>query len=92
MLCIVCYPSAASYEQERYLILSTYYYAITDGRFSIGAWSPLRTRWGGMTSRLLTANRLPEGRWQFFRHERYILAVVHERAMAAVFPWALEPR
>ena len=62
MLCIVCYPSAASYEQERYLILSTYYYAITDGRFSIGAWSPLRTRWGGMTSRLLTANRQPEER------------------------------
>jgi hypothetical protein len=86
-LCIVCYPSAASYEQMRYLTLSTYFYAILDGMLKIGAWSPLSARWGGMTSRLLAANRQHEERWQFIHLERRTLAVVPERPTTAVtFP------
>ena len=73
----------------RYLILATYYYAIIDGMLKIGAWSPLSTRWGGMTSRLLAANRQPEERWQFIHLERQTLAVVPERPTTAVtFPWS----
>ena len=83
-LCIDCYPSAATHEQVRYLRFATCFYAIMDGMLRIGAWSPLSTRWGGLTSRLLAANRQREECWQLLHLENQTLAVVPVRLTTAV--------
>ena len=81
VLCLDCYPSAATYEQLRNLRLASCFYAIMDGMMGYGEWSPLNTRWGGLTFRMIIANGHRADFLQILPHERQTASVVPEQAV-----------
>ena len=82
VLCLDCYPSAATHEQLRNRRLASYFYAIMDGMMGYGEWSPLNTRWGGLTFSMLLEHGHRMNVLQIVPHERQTESVVPGQAVS----------
>ena len=81
VLCLDCYPTAATYAQSNNLRFASCFSALMDGMLGYGAWSPLNSRWGSLTFRMIIANRHREEFRQIMLLERQTYSVVPDLAV-----------